>query len=142
MVIVPSQRELIAATKSGKEQDATLSLRAKQRSIHNNYLTFPLLFIMVSNHFGSATSHHLNWLILILVMIGGAGVRHFMNIRYRGGGLQLPTAAWLAPAFASGALAVAGLMVVSNIAVTRAVADYPVPFQDSPKPRQMRLLDF
>ena len=129
MIIMPSQSSLIAATKSGKDQDAALSLRAKQRSIHNNYLTFPLLFIMVSNHFGSATSHHLNWLILILVMIGGAGVRHFMNIRYRGEGVQLPTAAWLAPAFASGALAVAGLMIVSNIAVARAVAEYPVPFQ-------------
>ena len=63
--------------------------RAKQRSIHNNYLTFPLLFIMVSNHFPAATTHHLNWLILIAVMIGGAGVRHFMNMRYRGGGKQL-----------------------------------------------------
>ena len=55
MCIVPSQRALIAATKSGKDQDPTLSLRAKQRSIHNNYLTFPLLFIMVSNHFPAAT---------------------------------------------------------------------------------------
>jgi len=128
MVIVPSQRALIAATRSGKDQDATLSLRAKQRSIHNNYLTFPLLFIMVSNHFGSATSHHLNWLILILVMIGGAGVRHFMNTRYKGGGSELPTAAWLAPAAASAGLGVAGLMIVSNITVERAIADHPVAF--------------
>ena len=78
--------------KAGKEQDPTLSIRAKQRSIHNNYLTFPLLFIMVSNHFPAATSHQLNWLILIAVMIGGAGVRHFMNIRYRGGGKSCRTA--------------------------------------------------
>jgi uncharacterized membrane protein len=73
MCIVPSQRSLIEATKAGKEQDPVLSERAKQRSIHNNYLTFPLLFIMLSNHFGSATSHHLNWLVLIAVIIGGAG---------------------------------------------------------------------
>lgn len=115
MVIVPSQRELIDATTTGREQNPTLSIRAKQRSIHNNYLTFPLLFIMLSNHFGSATSHELNWLILILVMIGGAGIRHFMNIRYLGGGKELAKGAWLVPAFASGAFAIAGLMVVTRI---------------------------
>ena len=113
--IVPSQHELINATKAGRPQDPTLSIRAKQRSIHNNYLTFPLLFIMLSGHFGSATSSKLNWLILILVMIGGAGVRHFMNIRYRGGGKELPATAWLFPAFGMGAFAIAGLMVVTRI---------------------------
>jgi uncharacterized membrane protein len=115
MVIVPSQHELVNATRTGRDQDPTLSIRAKHRSIHNNYLTFPLLFIMVSNHFGSATSHPLNWLVLICVMIGGAGVRHFMNVRYRGGGLELPRAAWLGPAIASGAFAIAGLLVVTRL---------------------------
>ncbi|MBL9017059.1 MAG: urate hydroxylase PuuD [Myxococcales bacterium] len=130
MVIVPSQKELVAATKAGREQDATLSLRAKQRSIHNNYLTFPLLFIMLSNHFGGATSHPLNWLILILVMIGGAGIRHFMNIRYRGNGKELPIVAWFWPAVASGAFAIAALMIVTRIDA-RSVTDVdtPVPFQ-------------
>jgi len=129
MCIVPSQHELVAATKEKRDQDPTLSLRAKQRSIHNNYLTFPLLFIMLSNHFGAATSHPLNWLILILVMIGGAGVRHFMNIRYRGGGHELPHAAWLTPAIGMGALAIAGLMVVTRLDTREVVdADAPVPF--------------
>ncbi|MBA3451930.1 MAG: urate hydroxylase PuuD [Deltaproteobacteria bacterium] len=113
--IVPSQHELINATKAGRPQDPTLSIRAKHRSIHNNYLTFPLLFIMVSSHFGSATSSKYNWLILILVMIGGAGVRHFMNIRYRGGGKELPASAWLFPAVGMGAFAIAGLMIVTRI---------------------------
>ncbi len=130
MCIVPSQRALIAATKTGQEQDRALSLRAKQRSIHNNYLTFPLLFIMLSNHFGAATSHHLNWLILILVMIGGAGIRHFMNTRYRGGGETLTTAAWLAPAFAMAGIAVAGLMVVTRISAKPTLElDHPVTFK-------------
>ena len=57
MVIMPSQRELVAATGAGREQDRALSLRAKQRSIHNNYMTFPLLFIMMSNHFPSTYGH-------------------------------------------------------------------------------------
>jgi len=114
-VIVPSQHALIEATKSGVAQDPKWSIQAKARSIHNNYLTFPLIFIMVSNHFPAATTHYLNWLILIAVIIGGAGVRHFMNIRYRGGGLELPTAAWLGPAFGMAGIAFAGLYIVSNM---------------------------
>ena len=69
MVIVPSQRSLVAATRDGKEQDAVLSKRSKERSIHNNYLTFPLLFIMLSNHFSSTWGHSLRWVILVVVML-------------------------------------------------------------------------
>ena len=116
LCIMPSQRSLIAATQSGQAQDPVLSLRAKQRSIHNNYLTFPLLFIMLSNHFPSAYGHHLNWLVLIFVMVGGAGVRHFMNVRYRGEGRTLATAAWLAPAAGMAAIAIAGLTVITRVA--------------------------
>jgi uncharacterized membrane protein len=114
MRILPSQRSLIAATKAGQEQDATLSIRAKQRSIHNNYLTFPLLFIMISNHFPSTYGHYLNWLVLFAVMIGGAGVRHFMNVRYAG-------QVWLAPALAMAAIAIGGLMVITRIRQAPAV---------------------
>lgn len=108
MRILPSQKSLIAATRSGQEQDATLSVRAKHRSIHNNYLTFPLLFIMISNHFPSTYGHYLNWLVLFAVMVGGAGVRHFMNVRYGG-------RAWLFPAFAMAAIGLAGAMVVTRL---------------------------
>lgn len=116
-VIVPSQKGLVAATISGKDQDPVLSIRAKQRSIHNNYLTFPLLFIMLSNHFPAATGHPLNWLVLIAVMIGGAGVRHFMNMRYLGGGKEMAKSAWLVPAFVMGGLGVAGLLMITRIEV-------------------------
>lgn len=115
MVIMPAQRELIAATTAGRPQDPVPSMRAKHRSIHNNYLTFPLLFMMLSNHFPSAYGHRLNWLVLIAVMVGGGGVRHFMNIRYRGEGKQLLAGAWLAPAAVMAALAVAGLMLITRI---------------------------
>ncbi|MFN8569163.1 MAG: urate hydroxylase PuuD [Kouleothrix sp.] len=80
--VVPSQRALVAATRAGQPQDPALSNRAKQRSIHNNYMTFPVLFIMISNHFPSTYGNVLNWLILAILMTGGAGVRHFMNIRF------------------------------------------------------------
>lgn len=129
LCIMPSQRELIRATKAGEEQDPALSLRAKQRSIHNNYLTFPLLFLMLSNHFPAAYGHHLNWLVLIAVMVGGAGVRHFMNTRYLGEGRQLPLGAWLAPGAAMAGIALAGLLAITRIEAAPAVViDYPVNF--------------
>jgi uncharacterized membrane protein len=129
LCILPSQRELIRATRSGEDQDPALSLRAKQRSIHNNYFTFPLLFLMLSNHFPAAYGHHLNWLVLIAVMVGGAGVRHFMNIRYLGEGQQRPLGAWLAPAAAMGGIATAGLLAITQIPKGPAVTvDHPVDF--------------
>src|SRR5262249_13346712 len=122
LVILPSQKELIAATRADREQDKQLSLRAKQRSIHNNYLTFPLLFIMLSNHFPSTYGHWLNWAILFALMIGGAEVRHFMNVRYAG-------RAWLAPALISGALALVAVMVLTRVEKAPAVTiERPVDF--------------
>ena len=81
--IIPSQRALVKATEAGREQDMALSNRAKQRSIHNNYLTFPLLFIMVSNHYPSTYGHRYAGLVLITLMTTGAGVRHILNIRFQ-----------------------------------------------------------
>jgi uncharacterized membrane protein len=108
-VIVPSQRKLVAATESGQEQDYALNQKAKQRSIHNNYMTFPLLFIMLSNHFPGTYSHPLNWLILFVLMFAGAGIRHFMNIRF-GFKTTLP---WLGPIVAIAAVAIVLLFVLS-----------------------------
>jgi uncharacterized membrane protein len=81
-VIVPSQRELVRATMEGREQDPAISLRAKERSIHNNYMTFPLLFTMVSNHFPSTYGGRHAWLALVVISVGGALVRHMMNVRF------------------------------------------------------------
>ncbi len=103
--VVPSQRQLVAATKAGRPQDPALSYRAKQRSIHNNYMTFPVIFIMVSNHFPGTYGNQLNWLILAVLMLGSALVRHFMNIRYTYGG-------WLRAAVATALLAVAIVVVL------------------------------
>jgi uncharacterized membrane protein len=105
-VILPSQKELIAATKAGREQDKALAMRAKTRSIHNNYITFPLLFIMVSNHFPSTYGHALNWIVLAILMAGSAAIRHYMNVRYHG-------ARWLGPA-----VLVAALTVIAVYALT------------------------
>ena len=80
--IIPSQRQLVAATERGEKPDPALAWQAKKRSIHNNYMTFPLLFIMVSNHFPGTFAQSLNWLILGVVMLGGATARHWLNIRF------------------------------------------------------------
>ncbi|MFO0672002.1 MAG: urate hydroxylase PuuD [Polyangiaceae bacterium] len=80
--ITPSQRELVAATIAGREQDPALSWRAKQRSIQNNYMTFPLLFIMLSSHFSSTYGHAHRALVLGVLMVIGASVRHVLNIRF------------------------------------------------------------
>jgi uncharacterized membrane protein len=80
--IMPSQRELVRATEEGRPQDPAIQWRAKQRSIHNNLLTFPLLFIMISNHFPSTFGNQLGWVVLWVLLLGGAGVRYVMNIRF------------------------------------------------------------
>jgi uncharacterized membrane protein len=82
--IIPAQRALVAATKEGRLPDERLGGRAKQRSVHNNYMTLPVVFIMVSNHFSSTWSHTLNWLVLAGLALVGAGVRHYFNLRNRG----------------------------------------------------------
>ena len=82
MTIMPSQRELVAALAEGRTPSHAIADRAKMRSIHNNYLTFPVILFMVSAHFPAVYSHR-NAGLLALALIGaGAGVRHFMNIRF------------------------------------------------------------
>jgi uncharacterized membrane protein len=81
-VIMPAQRELVAATNEGRAQDPRIGYQAKARSIHNNYLTFPLLFIMLSNHFPLTFGNKWNWVVLIVLSVGSALIRHLMNIRF------------------------------------------------------------
>jgi len=104
--IMPSQRELIRATNAGEKQNPEVGKYAKQRSIHNNYLTFPLLFLMISNHFPSTYGSSVNWLILGVIILGGAGVRHFMNIRYDG------NSSWALGAVGTGFVASAVVLVL------------------------------
>jgi uncharacterized membrane protein len=76
--ILPAQREMLAATRAGRPADFTLGERAKQRSVHNSYMTFPLLFIMLSNHYPATYSSPVNWLVLACLFVAGAAVRHAM----------------------------------------------------------------
>ena len=81
-VIMPSQRELVAAVGAGTRPDPAIAARAKTRSIHNNYLTFPVIALMVSGHFPGLYGQSLSWLILLVIIAAGAAVRHVLNVRY------------------------------------------------------------
>jgi len=82
-VIIPNQMNIINSSKRSKKFDLSLSLAAKQRSIHNNYSTFLVLFIMLSGHYSFLVYHKYNWLILVLIGIITAVARHYFNLRGR-----------------------------------------------------------
>jgi len=84
MQIIPGQRKLVEAMKIGKSPDPVYGQRAKQRSVHNNYFTLPVLFIMISNHFAMTYNHAYNWLILAAIMAAGVLIRHFFNLKHKG----------------------------------------------------------
>ncbi len=82
--IIPSQKALVRAAKTGQPLDETLGKKAGQRSLHNNYLTLPVVFIMISNHFPSTFGHSWNWLILMVMVVSSAGIKHYWNLLDRG----------------------------------------------------------
>ena len=82
-IIIPNQMNIINSSKRSKKFDMSLSLAAKQRSIHNNYSTFLVLFIMLSGHYSFLVYHKYNWLILVLIGIISGLARHYFNLRGR-----------------------------------------------------------
>ena len=80
--IMPSQRVLVDAVASGRPPDPAIAQAAKTRSIHNNYLTFPVIVLMLSSHFPGVYGHSSSWLLLLLLVAIGAAVRHILNIRF------------------------------------------------------------
>jgi len=82
-VIIPNQMNIINSSKKNVKFDMSLSLAAKQRSIHNNYSTFLVLFIMLSGHYSFIVYHKYNWLILCLVGLISGAARHYFNLRGR-----------------------------------------------------------
>ena len=82
-VIIPNQMNIINSSKNNKEFDMSLSLAAKQRSIHNNYSTFLVLFIMLSGHYSFIVYHKYNWLILSVIAVISVSARHYFNLRGR-----------------------------------------------------------
>ena len=83
-VIMPGQRDLVAAKKEGRQPEAIHGIRAKQRSVHNTYFTLPVLFVMISNHYAMTWGHKYNWLILIALSVAGALIRVYFVQRHKG----------------------------------------------------------
>lgn len=84
MLIIPGQRKLVEAMQQGQSPDPLHGQKAKQRSVHNNYFTLPVLFIMISNHYAMTYSHGYNWLVLAGIIAAGVLIRHFFNLRHKG----------------------------------------------------------
>jgi uncharacterized membrane protein len=82
--IIPAQKKFAAAVQAGQDPDPAPAAFAKQRSMHNNYFTLPVLFCMISNHYPFLYGHSYNWVILIAIMAITAYARHFFNQRNRG----------------------------------------------------------
>ncbi|MEZ9232964.1 urate hydroxylase PuuD [Vibrio amylolyticus] len=101
-IIMPAQRNLVKAIEENREPDPTLPAKGLLRSRHNNYLTLPVLFIMISNHFPSTYGHEYNWLILAGLSIFSILVRHYFNTRH---GSQ--KYAWTVPIAALGMITLA-----------------------------------
>jgi uncharacterized membrane protein len=126
--IVPSQRELEASVAEGRGGDPAVSARAKRLSIHNNYFTFPVIVLMVSNHFPAFYGHQLSWLLLLVLIAAGAAVRHVLNIRF-----TFP--AWHAALAATIVASVVALYGIVNLRITPSepvdsASSAPVAFAD------------
>lgn len=82
MIIIPNQKIVVADLKAGRVPDAKYGKIAKQRSLHNNYLTLPVIFFMLSSHYPLAFATEWNWLIASLIFLEGVLIRHFFNTKH------------------------------------------------------------
>ena len=101
-VIIPAQKAMVNAAKKGLSPDPQKGKNALFRSIHNNYFTLPVLFVMVSNHFPSTFGNKYQWIVLAAISIGTAGIKHWLNLREQG-----KLSSWILPASVIVLLAVA-----------------------------------
>ena len=99
-IIMPNQRIVVADLQAGRTPDAKYGKIAKLRSTHNNYLTLPVIFLMLSNHYPLAFATQYNWLIAALVFLMGVTIRHFFNTMHARGGMKWWTWAVTAALFA------------------------------------------
>ena len=96
MVIIPGQRKVVKSLLAGETPDPIHGKRGKQRSLHNNYLTLPVVFVMIGNHYPFAYATRWSFVILALVIVIGVLLRHFYNSRHKG--LPSPWWTWAASA--------------------------------------------
>jgi len=115
--IIPSQKALVAAAKAGKPVNPDLGKYAGLRSLHNNYITLPVVFIMISNHFPTTFGNSFNWAVLAGLTLASVAVRHYINLSEKG-----EKAKWMLP-FA--AIALIALVIVTAPKPTKSAKDLP-----------------
>ncbi len=135
--IIPGQRKVVASLKAGQPVDPIHGKRGKQRSVHNTYFTLPVLFAMLSNHYGWLYNNENNWVVLILMMFAGAAIRQFFVMRHGyklgrnahpmpyalvGIAALIATMIWLKPASAPAAAATAPAAATTSGAAAPAAA--------------------
>ncbi|MBC7861101.1 MAG: urate hydroxylase PuuD [Burkholderiaceae bacterium] len=119
MVIIPGQRKMVAALKAGQRPDPAPGLRAKQRSMHNNYFALPVVFIMISNHYAMTYRHAHSWLVLAFIMAAGVFIRHFFNLRHKG------KTVWAYPMVGVALLLAVAVLIAPPAPTPRAAASDP-----------------
>jgi uncharacterized membrane protein len=119
MLIIPGQRKMVKAMLAGQKPDPVHGLKAKQRSVHNNYFTLPVLFIMISNHYAMTYRHEHAWAVLAAIMAAGVLIRHFFNLRHKG------RVEWIYPAAGVALLLAVAVAIAPKAPVAR---DTGVPF--------------
>jgi uncharacterized membrane protein len=119
MVIMPGQRRMVEAMKAGREPDPRDGRWGKQRSVHNTYLTLPVLFLMISPHYPMTWGHSWNWVVLLAITLAGALVRqYFVSRQFGRNPIVLPAVA---------AVVIVGLMFVLKPAPGPILGDGAVP---------------
>ncbi len=129
-IIIPNQKKVVADLIAGKQPDPSLGMQAKQRSLHNNYLTLPVIFLMLSNHYPLSFATEYNWIIASLVFLMGVTIRHYFNAKHAG--TSNPTWTWLATAILF--VLIAWLSTVPSQLKTNE--------EQSMTPQQLRLANF
>ena len=119
-VIIPGQKKMVEAGRKGEPVDPQLGKNAGLRSLHNNYFTLPILFIMISNHFPSTFGHEFNWAVLAGISFASALFKHFLNILEKGA-----YSAWFFPA---SVLMLLSITYITAPKVSSETCDSTVPF--------------
>ncbi len=108
-VIIPGQRKMLAQIRAGEPVDPVPGLRGKMRSVHNTYLTLPVLFTMISGHYPMAYQSRYGWIVLVALGIAGVLVRYFFILSHERYGKRL---VWVLPLAAFALIAAAALLIV------------------------------
>ena len=125
VIIIPYQRKTVDAMLAGKEPNPIWGQLGKQRSVHNNYLTLPVVFLMLSNHYPLMFATRYNWLIVAIILLIGPVIRHFFNSRHEGKGSPW----WTWAVAAAGMAAIAWLSAAGPAVVTTGALPPPPSFQ-------------